>query len=238
MSLNDEIRDLANAEGAEFFGVSNLAPARAAIVDQGGSDLGQFTHAISLGIGLLHSIVDQLSVHPDAQVAELYKYYCYDLINDCLNKIGNRVASLLQGKSYHALSVPAAYTADAKRLCGIFSSKMAAHLAGLGWIGKSCLLVTPEVGPRVRWATVLTNAPLTETGKAMEQRCGDCRACVEVCPAQAFTGRSFDEKEAREARFRAEDCNSHLQKMKELLGLSVCGLCLKVCPHGVKASRN
>jgi epoxyqueuosine reductase QueG len=33
-------------------------------------------------------------------------------------------------------------------------------LAGLGWIGKSCSLISPHFGPRLRLVTVLTNAPL------------------------------------------------------------------------------
>ncbi len=37
-------------------------------------------------------------------------------------------------------------------------------MAGLGRIGKSCLLITPEAGPRVHWATVLTDAPMQVTG--------------------------------------------------------------------------
>lgn len=91
------------------------------------------------------------------------------------------------------------------RELGLFSHKLAAHLAGLGWIGKSCLPVTPEAGPRVRWASVLTDAPLA-AGEQLEERCGECEACVEVCPAGAFSGRSFFSDEPRAARFDAFKC--------------------------------
>lgn len=238
MSLENELRDLARLEGAEFFGVADLSVAHAAIVEQGGPEIGQYPRAISIGIGLLHSIVDQLSAQADARTADLYRYYCYDLVNDRLDKAASRLSGMLQGKGWRALPVPAApYARDNERLCGIFSNKMAAHLAGLGWIGKSCLLVTPEAGPRARWATVLTDAPLNATGGAMAPRCGDCRACVAACPAKAFTGRPFRQEEPREARFRARDCSDHLRKLNELNGRPVCGLCVKVCPHGIKASR-
>ncbi|MCK9565162.1 MAG: hypothetical protein M0Q43_03825 [Methanothrix sp.] len=69
-----------------------------------------------------------------------------------------------------------------ERVAVVFSHKLAAHMAGLGWIGKSCLLITPEAGPRVRWASVLTDAPMKATGYAMAERCGECRKCVDVCP--------------------------------------------------------
>jgi epoxyqueuosine reductase QueG len=115
----------------------------------------------------------------------------------------------------------------------MFSHKMAAHLAGLGWIGKSCLLITPQVGPRVRWVSVLTDAPLEVTGEPMVEQCGSCQECVEICPVQAFTGRPFREEEPREMRYDAGKCDRYFRKMKEKNGdLAICGLCLYVCPHG------
>jgi epoxyqueuosine reductase QueG len=118
------------------------------------------------------------------------------------------------------------------RVAAIFSHKLAAHMAGLGWIGKSCLLITPEAGPRVRWATVLTDAPLPATGSAMAERCGECQKCVEICPQAAFTGRPFREDEPREARYDARKCELYLKDLEEKTGYGVCGMCLFVCPHG------
>jgi epoxyqueuosine reductase QueG len=114
---------------------------------------------------------------------------------------------------------------------------MAAHLAGLGWIGKSCLLVTPEFGPRVRWATVLTDAPLRPTGEPIAPRCGDCMECVRVCPVTAFTGRTFHAEEPRAARYDAHKCDCYFQQMAaEGADPAVCGLCLYVCPNGRRAA--
>jgi epoxyqueuosine reductase QueG len=84
----------------------------------------------------------------------------------------------------------------------------------------------------VRWATVLTDAPLEVTGGPTEQRCGTCRECVEICPAQAYTGEPYRLGEPREVRFAAHKCSKYFDKMQEVKGVSVCGLCLYVCPHG------
>ena len=55
--------------------------------------------------------------------------------------------------------------------------KMAGRLAGLGWIGRSSLLVIPGPGPRVVLGAVLTDAPLPATcEKPMDSHCGPCRA--------------------------------------------------------------
>lgn len=233
MSTTEALRDLATSQGMDFFGVADLSGAREAIVAQGGPELAAYPRALSIGKILVHDIVDRLSPEPDAVVAELYRYYCCDLVNDVLDRTALRLAGLLQTNGHRALPVPAAPRAvDSDRLCGVFSNKMAAHLAGLGWIGKSCLLVTPEVGPRARWASVLTDAPLTPTGSPMAPRCGECQACVDTCPAHAFTGEAFSPEDAREERFAAHDCHEHLRAMKEKTDHRICGLCVKACPRG------
>lgn len=97
----------------------------------------------------------------------------------------------------------------------MFFQKLAAHLAGLGWIGKSCLLITPEHSPHVRWVTVLTDPPLLPTGTPMEQKCGACTACVDICPQHAFIGRSFCSEEPREARFDVAAWDRHFKEQEK-----------------------
>jgi epoxyqueuosine reductase QueG len=64
-----------------------------------------------------------------------------------------------------------------------FPHKTAAASAGLGWIGKTALFVSPQFGPAVRLATVFTDLDLPVGDAIAEGRCGDCRACVDACPA-------------------------------------------------------
>jgi len=130
------------------------------------------------------------------------------------------------------MPVPASKTIDEEKFIGSFSHKMATHLAGLGWIGKNCLLITPQNGPRVRWATILTNAPLQTTGESREDQCGSCVQCVEICPVKAFTGQPFRENEPRNVRFDAGKCDRYLTRLEEQDDPGVCGLCLYICPFG------
>jgi len=106
---------------------------------------------------------------------------------------------------------------------------LAAHLAGLGWIGKSALLITPEHGPRVRWGTVLTDAPLV-AGTPMDEMCRDCDECVIGCPAHAFTGQAFDRPRPRSEIFAAEACYHYLRERETLH--NACGMCVYICPFG------
>jgi epoxyqueuosine reductase QueG len=232
MNLEESLKTVAETMGVDFYGVADLAPAHDAIQEQGGPEVADYPRAISIGIGLLHPIVDQLPQHTDKAVGLLYRHHAYDLVNQRLDHVASPLASLIQRAGYRALPIPASQTVDGDRLCGLFSHKMAAHLAGLGWIGRSCMLITPQVGPRVRWATVLTDAPLATTGGPTEQRCGSCRECVEICPAQAYTGEPYRLGEPRAVRFAAHKCSKYFDRMQEIKGVSVCGLCLYVCPHG------
>jgi epoxyqueuosine reductase len=233
MDIEDQLRDSTMAWGADYFGIADLTPARDAILEQSGTEIAQYPRSISVGIALFHTIVNQLFRRPDRAVAVSYRSHCYDVINMRLDHIISRVASILQRRGHRVFPIPAAKRVDDDRICAIFSHKLSAHLAGLGWIGKNCLLITPDMGPRVRWATVLTDAPLATAGRPIEERCGDCHDCVDICPVRGFTGQPFRAEEPRAARFDAGKCDRYFSEMKEKdAETAVCGLCLYTCPYG------
>ena len=231
MQLDYKIRIMAEHEGADFFGVADLSSAKDMIKDQGGSVCVKYPKAVSIGIKLPQTIVDELPNRDNPAVAVNYRH-AYDITNLRLDLLTSKLGSIIQQDGHKALPVPASKRTDNKRICAVFSHKLAANLAGLGWIGKSCLLVTPEAGPRVRWATVLTDAPLIVTGEPMEVQCGECNECVEICPVSAFTGKPFRENEPREARYNAKKCEEYLYNADEDSEGTVCGLCIYICPHG------
>jgi epoxyqueuosine reductase QueG len=233
MKSNHQLESLAKSLGADFFGAADLSIAHDAIMAQGGEEIAKYPRAVSIGISLFDDIVDRLPQREEEDTAAIdYRHHCYDVINQRLDIITSRLSSRLQADGYRIFPVPASKRVDEKNLSGIFSHKMAAHLAGLGWIGKSCLLVTPENGARVRWATVLTDAPLNVTGGPMNERCGTCNQCVEICPVKAFTGEPFQLGEPREIRYDASKCERYFNWLKENGKMSVCGMCLYICPIG------
>lgn len=101
---------------------------------------------------------------------------------------------------------------------GIFL-KDAAVMAGLGCIGKSNLLVTPEHGPRVRLRAVFVDAELAPTGPVDFDPCRDCDArCRKACPQNAF-GKVIHTREtlgvdalpARGGRYSRALCNDRME---------------------------
>jgi epoxyqueuosine reductase QueG len=178
--------------------------------------------------------VDGLSRHEDPAVIFTYRGL-YNAVNSKLDQISLLIAKRIQKTNFNAYPI-FNIMIDSKKLIGSFSHKLAAHLSGLGWIGKSCLLITPQYGPRLRWGTVLTDAPLT-TGLPLPQRCGECSECVDICPPKAFTGVPFNSSEPREVRFKAHLCDEYMDRRKERFGEGLCGLCVHICPHGNKKQK-
>jgi len=229
LTIRAKLESMARDMGATYFGIADLTPARQDITEQGGGFLTRFPRAVSHGYVLIDGIVDTLADHENIAVLHNYWYYVYRTVNPQLDSISLMLAQVLDEAGFQAFIVPSSQTVDRARLTGVFSHKLAAHLAGLGWIGKSALLITPEHGPRVRWSTVLTDAPL-EAGMPMDEMCHNCSACVKGCPAHAFTGQAFDMPRSRSEIFTAEACDHYLGKRENLH--RACGICVYVCPFG------
>lgn len=234
MNLNETLKEASLQENIDYFGVADLKYAADFLGAQGGEIVQGYPYCISLGIVLPKAIVDLLPRRTDYAVRLNYRHYAYEIINQRLNLAASRLSSCIQRMGFNVLPLPAAKRADDDKLCAYFSHETGAHLAGLGWIGKNCLLITPEHGPRVRFVSILTDALLEPTGEPQDEKCGTCDECVKICPVEAFTGKSFKSEDPSAVRYKAEKCDQYLQVMKQKEKAPVCGLCLYVCPYGRK----
>lgn len=232
MSLLTGLTEITRNAGADYFGVADLTPALDFIREQGGDLPTSFPRAVSVGVVLPYGLTTPLLSHDsDNGVLMTYDRYVYQVCNPMIDQIIMRLAREIEKAGYRAMPVAASLRIKDKYFAGVFSHKLAAHLAGLGWIEKSCLLITPEDGPRVRWGTVLTEAPL-ETGTALERGCGKCTRCVKACPAGAITGRPFSTGEPRSNRLDVEKCEEYRNSLISTTGARTCGKCLAACPLG------
>lgn len=159
-----------------------------------------------------------------------------EAIDHKLEAIQKMVVAVLRTNGYKCLAIPPDSLRPDKRLIArlypLFPHKTAATCSGLGWIGKSGLLVNECYGPRMSWATVLTNAPLEVSGHPINaSRCGDCSNCVKICPVGAIA----DRKWVRGSYYSSVDyslCQQHLERNRSIFGKAICGLCIIVCPRG------
>jgi epoxyqueuosine reductase len=98
--------------------------------------------------------------------------------------------------------------------------KDAAVLAGLGCIGKNNMLITPELGPRVRLRGMLLEVELTGTGPIAFDPCAGCQEfCRQACPQSAFDRIVLTPDEAgmhtlpgRDGRFSRARCYVQMDK--------------------------
>ena len=108
---------------------------------------------------------------------------------------------------------------------------LVARDAGLGEIGRMGLLMTPELGPRVRLGVVTTDLPLIPDQRDDDTSaidfCRMCKKCAEACPSQAIP---FGEREeidgALRWRINAESCFRYWNRVG-----TDCGRCIAVCPY-------
>lgn len=227
-ALTQHLQNFSWQRGADLFGIADITPAYDFIASQGDPNVRRFPRAVSFGMQLCRDIVEQHT--PDEPRRQsLYWHHVYEVVTRALDFLAYDIARWLTGWGFNAFPVPASTPYNFDKLEGIFSHKLAAHLAGVGWIGKSCLLLTDRFGPRVRLVSVLTDAPL-ETGSSLDKSCGQCRVCVEACPVKAFTGVEFQASQGRQARFDVFKCSEYRREHP-------CGLCVSSCPKGHRPAR-
>ena len=152
-------------------------------------------------------------------------YFHYRTVNFALDQHALYLTGECERMGYRALPVPATQILDWERLKGHLSHKRLGALAGLGWKGRNNLLINPDYGAQVRYATVLTDMPLPDRGLAgAHSGCGDCVRCLDVCPVGAIHEDPED--------FELDRCAAQLRRFSksEKLNTMICGLCVRVCP--------
>ena len=198
----------------------------------------------SFGISIIKrmdmEIIDSISSGPNRKYMNLYAD-----TNALLNQKCHEISRMLTDNGIDALPVPAtdhndpAWKSDPETLRGVLSHKMVATQAGLGWIGKTALLVSRRFGSAVRLATVLTKVSLAPSGKSIHQsECGDCDLCVQSCPAHAANGLSWERSKDRNDFYDAHQCRAFARQISARRlnrEISLCGICMAVCPYTQKA---
>ncbi|NPV89189.1 MAG: epoxyqueuosine reductase [Firmicutes bacterium] len=230
-SLKKQLRKSAEDWGADRFGVADISEAMPYLIHEFGDYLRGMDRAVSMAVCFPREVLDQLAAGP----SHTYLHY-YRVVNVRLDDLGLRIATQLYKKGFRSFPVPSSQRVARDKLAGIFPHRLAARLAGLGWIGKSGSLITPDHGPSVRLVTVLTDAPLP-ADRPVPDRCGGCTLCIEACPAKAIKGRVFDPREGPHERLAPELCDQYQDQVRSRFGKRVCGICLAVCPWGKPRTR-
>lgn len=167
----------------------------------------------------------ELSPNADSAVCRYAMYDDYHaFIKTGLLSLAAFIQSLYPDRQLHFKAccdaIPLAERALAKR-------------AGLGFIGRSHLLIHPELGGQILLGELLTTLPLQPDVPLSGDFCADCRRCIAVCPTAAL---------GDDGTFDARKCLSYLtieekggidETFPEHVGgrLFGCDACLTACPY-------
>ncbi len=130
-----------------------------------------------------------------------------------MDALAVKIAEQLQDEGYRSVG---------KLKTGLLPHKPVALRAGLGFIGKNNLLITPQYGCALMMGKVLTEAPFAAASVTPQApQCGGCDLCVRSRPNGALLGKAWSVTTTRE----------------EIITRKLCTLCLKCmvcCPHTAK----
>jgi epoxyqueuosine reductase len=109
--------------------------------------------------------------------------------------------------------------------------KPLAQTAGLGWQGKHTNLVSRQLGSWFFIGTILTTADLAEDAPE-EDHCGSCRACLDICPTDAFPA-PYQLDARRCISYLTIEHDGHIaREFRQAMGNRIygCDDCLAACP--------
>lgn len=177
------------------------------------------------------------SIRKDLLQNYLYGYTGYELINNMLDVTALRIGNFLEEEGYGTIVIPSTYGKPYAHLLdripgkyGIFSHRHSAVRAGLGEFGLNNIVVTPQYGSRVRFASIITDAKLEPSEVLKEKVClgESCNICINECPANAISKQPDSDMESfyydPVSRTDKDICS------EKQMSLYCRGRCIRVCP--------
>lgn len=194
MTIKKELKDLAFANGMNYFGVAPVD--RFSNLPEGHRPTDLLPSAktvIVLGLRIPKSAVEANKLAYDGLRHAIFTYilFGHNKVNAQLESAAlNMIFKLEKKHGSSAYAIPASTPKDEYLQMSAMSNRYAAVCAGLGEFGWSGFVVTPSDGPRVRWISIITNAdiepdPLYNGPKLCVPK--QCKACIENCPVGALS---------------------------------------------------
>jgi epoxyqueuosine reductase len=160
----------------------------------------------------------------------------YTLVNDFMasvvDNLSIRLSLWLEDQGIGVVMIPSddPYEHwDAQRMYGraILSLRHAGWLAGLGFLGRSTLLINEEYGNMIQLGAILINEEV-EPDTIVEGQCpADCSMCIDNCPVNALDGKTVNQQLCRPLSNYVNEKGYTIKK---------CNICRSVCPLALEIS--
>jgi epoxyqueuosine reductase len=193
--------EIVASEGLSLVGVAPARPV-AGVRDAGMAALraGQLAGMAWMSEAWIERAADPQAFLPGARSLIVAGLPCHspDPEPDPAGPTRGRVARYARGRDYHrvferrlrriARTIREEFGEAARATVdyGPLLERPLAAAAGLGWIGKSTMLLAPGAGPWVLLGVVATTLDL-EPGTPLRKTCGNCTRCIAACPTGAIT---------------------------------------------------
>jgi len=185
MSLTKELKREIKRLGADLVGVAPVERF------EGAPRLPQELLPRAKSVVVIGARIPLASVENWKTIMKSYQIYGHGWLNFHLSYLEYNAVRFLEDNGYRALplsSLDPYYNMETFLTEGL-SNRHAAAAAGLGEFGWNNLLLTPEFGPRVRFTSTITDAPLE--GDELYNgpklcKMENCFRCVEECPMGIF----------------------------------------------------
>lgn len=139
---------------------------------------------ISVRMNYMADRGDKVSALKNESAAYVSRYALgrdyHKLMRKRLAKLGKKIEQFAEGHGLVDAASTRAFVDSAPVL-----ERPLAEKAGLGWTGKHTLILN-EQGSWFFLGELFTNIPLPVTDKKAENQCGECDACLRICPTDAF----------------------------------------------------
>lgn len=219
-SLNSAIESRLIEAGASLVGFADISNLPADVRNS-------MNFAIAIAVALDASVINEIRNGPTKRYFDEY-----NRANKLLSQLARSTAEYLTQKGYKAMVIEPTLRQLPASLATTLPHKTVATRAGLGWVGRSNLLVTEKYGSAIRLASVVTDAPFKVSEPMEDLRCEDCNKCVIACPARALLGNNWRPGLERDKIVDVFVCRDMVVQLCKEIGLeaTICGVCINVCP--------
>lgn len=191
-NLTAKIKECAYGVGADLVGVSPISRFKNAPIMM--SPQGILPTATNVVVCAIHHLDEAIELGGEEHPQIIGPYSIQYVMNLKLDYIAFRVARYLDSLGYEAIPIAASNIWRYRPfgdMTATFAPDMshiyAATCAGLGQLGWHGLTMSPEYGPRNRFISIITNAPLCPTPMYDESKlCDMCGECIKHCPTDAY----------------------------------------------------
>lgn len=182
--MEAKIKNFLHSQGADLVGIAVVEnipdyhpPRNAGDIVPGARSV------VVMGIPMLTGAI----ASPSSRVATAHTKGMFQELDHLSYEAGRYLERLGYRAAPVAPQLPVEMSGETKGFSGDLSLKHLAVAAGLGSLGKSRLVITPEFGPRVYFGAVVTDAPLKGDRPLQEDLCADgCTNCMDSCPSGAL----------------------------------------------------